>query len=102
MNNIINTIKSNDPVELAYYDEYSHSFLSFCSFVCLLKNKKLNLPNIFLIMLQEDNIRAIFKELCDIDSDYSALKKFLEYDASLHKSKYIKNFLESNNFKLKS
>jgi hypothetical protein len=102
VNNIINTIKGNDPVERAYSDEYNHSFLSFCSFVCLLKNKKLNLPNIFLVMLQDDNIRAIFKELSDIESDYDALKKFLEYDAGLYKSKYIKNFLEDNNFTLKS
>lgn len=94
--NILNTIKDNDPVERAYKDEYTHCFLSFCAFICMLKNKKLNLPNIFLIMLQDDTIRSIFKKMCDIDTDYEALKKFLEYDATLHKSKYIKNFLDQN------
>lgn len=47
-------------------------------------------------MLQDDAIRSIFKEMCDIDTDYEALKKFLEYDATLHKSKYIRNFLDQN------
>lgn len=101
MNNVIDTIVSNDPVEKVYRGEYRHHFLSFCTFVCMVKNKKLNLANIFLLLLQERELLDIFKDMCEIDSDYTALKKFLEYDTSLHKSKYIKNFLESNNFKLK-
>lgn len=100
MSGVIQTIKYNDPIESTYHREYKHGFLSFCTLVCMLKNKKLNLANIFLIMLQEPKIRTIFKNMCDIDSDYDALKKFLEYDITLHKSKYIKNFLDSNNFKL--
>ena len=100
MSGVIQTIRDNDPIERAYHREYRHSFLSFCTLVCMLKNKKLNLANIFLIMLQEPKIRTIYKNMCDIDSDYDALKKFLEYDITLHKSKYIKNFLDSNNFKL--
>lgn len=96
----IQTIKHNDPVEQTYHKEYRHNFLSFCTLVCMIKNRKMNLANIFLIMLQDLSIRNIFKNMCDIDSDYDALKKFLEYDTSLHRSKYIKNFLESNNFKL--
>ena len=99
---VIDTIKSADPVEKAYHTEYRHQFLSFCTLCCMLKNKKLNLANIFLLLLQEPELRSIFKEMCEIESDYTALKKFLEYDISLHKSKYIKNFLEATNFKLTS
>jgi hypothetical protein len=102
MTGIINTINGTNPIERAYLKEYNHCFLSFCTLVCMIKNKKLNLANIFLIMLQEPEIRDIFKGICDIDKDYDALKKFLQYDASLHKSKYIKNFLEANNFTLSS
>ena len=97
---VVDTIKSNDPVERTYHAEYRHQFLSFCTLCCMLKNKKLNLANIFLLMLQEPELRSIFKDMCEIESDYVALKKFLEYDISLHKSKYIKNFLDDNNFKL--
>jgi len=99
---VIDTIKSNDPIEKVYHGEYRHQFLCFCTFCCMLKNKKLNLANIFLLLLQEPELRSIFKEMCEIDSDYTALKRFLEYDISLHKSKYIKNFLENTNFKLTS
>lgn len=99
---VIDTIKSNDPVEKVYNGEYRHQFLSFCTFCCMVKNKKLNLANIFLLLLQEPEMRDIFKGMCEIESDYVALKKFLQYDVSLHKSKYIKNFLENNNFKLSS
>lgn len=53
-------------------------------------------------MLQEPKIRTIFKNMSDIDNDYDALKKFLEYDITLHKSKYIRNFLDANNFTLTS
>lgn len=100
MADVIQFIKATDPVERTYYREYHHGFLSFCTLVCMLKNKKLNLANIFLIMLQEPKIRSIFKHMCDIDNDYDALKRFLEHDITLHKSKYIKNFLDSSNFKL--
>lgn len=102
MSVITQTIKSNDPIENTYHQEYRHSFLSFCTLVCMIKNKKLNLANIFLIMLQEPKIRTIFKNMSDIDNDYDALKKFLEYDITLHKSKYIRNFLDANNFTLTS
>lgn len=100
MSDIINNIKKLDPADRAYKKEYMHHFLSFCSLSCMVKNKKLNLANIFLLMLQDDTMLSIFKETCEIDNNYEALKKFLEYDASLHKSKYIKNFLEETNFKL--
>lgn len=99
---VIDSIKSNDPIERTYHTEYRHQFLSFCTYCCMLKNKKLNLANIFLLLLQESELRSIFKEMCEIDSDYTVLKKFLEYDISLHKSKYIKNFLDATDFKLNS
>lgn len=99
---VIDNIRSNDPIEKTYHSEYRHQFLCFCTLCCMLKNKKLNLANIFLILLQEPEMLVIFKDMCEIDSDYAALKKFLEYDISLHKSKYIRNFLDATNFKLNS
>lgn len=99
---VLDTIVGNDPIEKAYHKEYRHQFLSFCTYCCMIKNKKMNLANIFLLLLQDEQIRIIFKSMCEIDSDYVALKKFLEYDVSLHKSKYIRNFLTETNFKLNS
>jgi hypothetical protein len=100
--NTVSAIKKLSPVDRVYRKEYMHHFLSFCSLACMSQNKKLNLANIFLLMLRDPDMLTIFKDMCEIDSNYEALKKFLEYDATLHKSKYIKNFLSENNFKLKS
>lgn len=97
MKPVITTIRNADPVHTLYEEEYMHCFLCFCSLICLSKNKKLNLANIFIFLLQDKNIRDIFKGLCDIETDYIALKKFLRHDPTLFKSKYIKNYLEAGN-----
>lgn len=89
-------ISDLDPGEVTYGKEYSTMFLKFCSYVCIIKNKKLNLPNIFLCLLKEPEIRQIFKILCDVETDYDALKYFLQYDPNLHRSKYIRNYITNN------
>lgn len=75
--------------------EFKKLFLNFCSFICIIKNKRLNLANIFLLVLKEEKIRTIFKSVCEIDNDYDAVQKFLEYDPSLYKSKYITKYINS-------
>lgn len=89
-------IKKSDPLNHVYDKEFTHLFLSFCSYVCIVKNKKMNLPNIFLWLLREEKLRNVFKMLCDVETDYDVLKCFLEYDPSLHRSKYIRNFLQDS------
>lgn len=76
-------------------------FINFCSLVCILHCKKLNLANIFLILLKEEMVLTLYLEMCEIDSKYDALKQFLEYDSTLHKSKYIKKYLNSKFLKCK-
>ena len=90
------SLSNTDPVEMAYDKEYEHLFLSFCSYVCIIKNKKLNLPNIFLFLLKEPPLREIFKMLCDVETDYDVLRCFLDHDSTLHRSKYIRNYLQQN------
>ena len=89
-----NMISNTDPVDVAYENEYTHLFLSFCAHVCIIKNKKLNLPNIFLWLLKEPKLRDTFKMLCDVETDYDVLKCFLDFDPTLHRSKYIRNYLQ--------
>jgi len=79
---------------LANY-EHEHLFLAFCSFVTLIHAKKLNLANVFLYVLQNKDIRDLFKKYCDINSDFAAVQAFLTFDPSLHKSKYIMKYLNS-------
>ena len=88
-------IKSSDPVTRLYEAEFKEALLSFCTFICLLFNKRMNLPNIFIVLLKHDDIRELFKELIEIDNDYEIYKLFLEYDPALYKSKYIKKYINS-------
>ena len=81
--------------------ETTDNMLRYCSLVCIIHNKKLNLANIFILTLKNRFLREVYKELCDLDNDYAALQHFLEYDLTLHKSKYIKKYLNNNRVKLK-
>ena len=82
------------------YKENTHLFRVFCSLMCLLKNKKFNTANILLLYLQNEKVRNFFKDLLSIDTDFDAIKIFLDFDPALYKSKYIMKYL--NNTKGKS
>lgn len=88
----------NSPVERISETETSHLFLSFCTFCALLEPKKINLANIFLLVLKEEKFRNLLVSYCDFKNDYDALKYFLFFDSTLYKSKYIMKFLNSKNF----
>ena len=75
--------------------EFKKHFLLFCSLICILHNKKLNLANIFLLVLKDKQIKQLYMDTCELDREYEALKLFLEYDSALHKSKYIKKYLNA-------
>lgn len=93
ISSINDTIRNSDPLNKIYEEEFTGTMISFCTYICLLFNKRMNLPNIFITLLQYDDIRETFKELLEMDSDYEVYKLFLEYEPSLHKSKYIKKYI---------
>ena len=86
-----------DPTIRIIDQEFKTLFLCFCSLICILHNKKLNLANIFLLILKDEKILSLYKEICEFDTDFEAMKCFLEHDSALHKSKYIKKYLNSLN-----
>lgn len=77
-------------------NELNHNFLCFCSLLCIINNKKLNLPNIFLLVLKNETYKSLLKYLLTIDNDYDLLKFFIDYDYTISKSKYISKYLNSN------
>lgn len=83
------------PFESICYIETKNNFNRACSFICLLKNKRLNYANILIILLQEKKFINLFNELCGFDSDIDCIRYFLECDPNIYKSKYIKRFLKS-------
>jgi hypothetical protein len=86
-------IESTDPVHQVSTEELDRAYLILCSYVCILHNKKMNLPNIFLLLLKDPRVMTVFKHLSDLETDYDCLKYFLVRDPSLHKSKYIKKYI---------
>lgn len=77
------------------YRENIHLFRIFCSFLCIVKNKKFNTANILLLYLQNKKVRDFFKELLSVYTDFDAIKIFLEFDPVLYKSKYIMKYLNN-------
>ena len=77
-----------------------HVFLSLCSFISICENKKINLANVFLLVLKEDRYRELFKQSLLLDSNYDLVKLFLQHDPYLYKSKYITKYLKKNSIDL--
>ena len=90
---LLPTFGSANPRAGLYEKEFENAFVRVCSVICILKNKKLNMPNIFIEILRNDNVRNIYKRLCDFDNDYDAITKIIEIEPCVIKSKYIKKFL---------
>lgn len=86
---------------LANEFEQEFRLLTFCSFLTIIYGKKLNLPNIFLLLLKNKKYRDMIREMLDVDCDYQLFKLFIDYDPSLHKSKYISKYLNKNKDALK-
>jgi hypothetical protein len=91
--------KSNPtPISKIEDEESKNLFIIFCSLVSILNNKKINLANIFLLLLKEKKVLELYMRVCEFDTEFEGLKYFLEYDNSIHKSKYIKKYLNSSCF----
>lgn len=82
-----------NPGESILRAEFKENFIRFCSFCCIIHNKKLNYPNIFLLIIKDKQINKIYKLMCDLTTDYEGIKMFLEIEPSIHKSKYVKKYL---------
>lgn len=85
----------NNYEESEISNENVHNFLCFCSLICLINRKKLNLPNIFLLLLNNDAYKALLKHMLTIDNDFDLFKFFIDYESSISKSKYISKYLNS-------
>ena len=77
--------------------ETEHMLLSYCSYCTLLKGKKLSFQNVFVLTLQDEQLRNVFKELIGVDSNVEVFKIFLEYDPTITKSKYITKYINNRN-----
>ena len=77
-------------------NETEHLLLCFCTFCTLLKGKKISLQNIFVLILKDEKLRNILKELLTVDNSFELVKIFLHFEPSIAQSKYITKYLNAN------
>jgi hypothetical protein len=77
--------------------ESEHILLCFCTYCTLLKGKRLSLQNVFILVLDDEKIKSVLKDLLGVDSDYDVVKIFLDYDVSITRSKYVTKYLNLRN-----
>ena len=87
---MINESTTNRSPHLLIEDrELVHSFYSFCTFCFLYYGKKINFATIFTKILQDEKLRKLYKIAISEPSDFEALRKFIVFEPSITKSKYI-------------
>ena len=52
--------ENDNPVEQTHCKETAHAFMGFCSFISIINNKKVNLPNIFILLLKDSKFKNPF------------------------------------------
>ncbi len=90
----------DNPYTILEKKDSIHKFLALCSFISICENRKINLANVFLLILKEHKYRELFKECLLIDNNFELIKLFLQHDPYLYKSKYITKFLKKNSISL--
>ena len=86
---IIDKTGNKSPYVLIQDEELVHSFYSFCTFCYLYYGKKINFATIFTKILQDEKLKRLYKLTISEPSDFEAFKKFILFEPSITKSKYI-------------
>ncbi len=86
----------DSPYTILERKDMIHVFLTLCSFISICENRKINLANVFLLILKEEKYRKLFKRSLLVDSNFELVKLFLQHDPYLYKSKYITKYLKKN------
>jgi hypothetical protein len=90
------SIQNKSPCLLIEDRELVHSFYSFCTFCFLYYGKKINFATIFTKILQDEKLRKLYKVAISEPSDFEALRKFILFEPSITKSKYITKIINKN------
>lgn len=89
---------NKSPCLLIEDEELVHSFYSFCTFCYLYYGKKINFATIFTKVLQEEKLRKLYKLSISEPSDFEAFRKFILFEPSITKSKYITKIINKGRY----
>ena len=90
-------MKNDIPFESLQNEEFQQSFYSFCTFVALIHDKKMNFATVFLKILENKGLRDIFVSMLEEENEFCAIKKYVLTEPSITKSKYVTKFLNKFN-----
>ena len=76
--------------------ETTHILLSFCTLCTNLNGKKMSFQNVFIAMLENEEMRVLLKEMLCIDTDYEIVRLFIDHDPLITTSKYVTKYLNKN------
>lgn len=83
------------PLEELESREYYKLILTFCTYVCIIKNKKMNYPSIFVTVIEDDDILDAYIKFCGFEEEREAILEFMKFDESIIKSKFIKKVINN-------
>ena len=89
---------NKSPYLLIQDEELIHSFYSFCTFCYLYYGKKINFATIFTKILQDEKLRKLYKLTISEPSDFESFRKFILFEPSVSKSKYITKIINKKNY----
>jgi hypothetical protein len=81
------------PVKDIEDTEFYDLLLNFSTYVCLLNNKKMNFPSIFVAIITDADIKECYMEFCGFDDEREALLAFMQVDDSVVRSKFLKKVI---------
>jgi hypothetical protein len=87
---IISIIQNNDPVEHALSKEFIYGLLKLGSYLSIINGRRINSSTLFMMILENSDIRYIFVELTGSSSEKEALTNILYMYPALLKSKNVK------------
>lgn len=96
--NITNINFDKTPLESMEIDEYNFIIEKFCSLICILTNKKMNYPSIFVTVAETPEFFKMYKRLCGFDDSREAIMAFLKFDETIVKSKFLKRVIDGGRF----
>lgn len=79
--------------------EFEQELLKFCSFVSMIHNKSLKYTTIFILLVREQKLRDILKQMTQVENDYQLLLRVLKIDDKICRSVLVKRELEKFNAK---
>ena len=81
------------PYDSIQDEEFLHSFYSFCTYVSICGDKKMNFATVFLKILENKGLCDIFISIIEEENNFTAIQRFIRTEPSVTKSKYITKYL---------